>query len=123
MNIDLHCSSLALSILLFAGMGGLFLPLSPVALTLLLYMFAFQTKPIAMDKVGDLSYGTYVFGTPVIQLYIHNVNGLTPYVLFAFAGPTAMVLAFCSWRFVEKPCLQWQRKPKAAPTLTPEYAS
>jgi peptidoglycan/LPS O-acetylase OafA/YrhL len=58
-------------------------------------------------KLGDLSYGTYIFHSLVIHLFIsagfvksHPLASLFGIVL------SLLVLGFCSWRWLEKPLLK-----------------
>lgn len=58
--------------------------------------------------VGDLSYGTYLFGFPVTLSIIEATGGLPPYRLFAAVIVTTFACAWVSWRLVERPCLRWR---------------
>jgi peptidoglycan/LPS O-acetylase OafA/YrhL len=62
-------------------------------------------------RVGDLSYGIYIYAFPVQQLVAHLWGpGLTPIGMFALATPPVVLLAFFSWRLVEAPALALKRR-------------
>ncbi len=60
--------------------------------------------------VGDLSYGTYLFGYPVTLSVIAAANGLSVYSTFAATIAITLACAWLSWRFVEQPCLRLKSK-------------
>ncbi|WP_424810811.1 acyltransferase family protein [Roseococcus sp. YIM B11640] len=68
---------------------------------------AFPIKFALGQRVGDISYGTYLYAFPVQQAVI-TVFGASIGALgvSAIAAPIAMGLGYLSWRFVEKPFLQ-----------------
>jgi peptidoglycan/LPS O-acetylase OafA/YrhL len=62
-------------------------------------------------RVGDLSYGVYIYAFPIQQLVAHLWGpGLTPGVMFLLATPPVVALAYCSWRLVEAPALALKRR-------------
>ena len=62
-------------------------------------------------RVGDLSYGIYIYAFPAQQLAEHAWGpGLTPGGMLVLAAPPVAVLAFCSWRLIEAPALALKRK-------------
>ncbi len=84
------------------------------ALPYLLLYLAYR-KPIfvsGMKKIGDLSYGTYLFAFPIQQILVYvsgkSING---WWLAISASIIAMSLAWLSWRYIEKPALSLKRKP------------
>jgi peptidoglycan/LPS O-acetylase OafA/YrhL len=70
-----------------------------------------KTPVISLEKVGDLSYGTYLFAFPVQQSIV-SIFGASvgPLFLTVIALPITLVLAFLSWRFVERPALRWRSR-------------
>lgn len=65
--------------------------------------------PAIPERVGDLSYGAYIYGFPVQQILAHS--GLHEvhfgaYVLSCTA--LTLLLAAGSWHWVEKPALRWK---------------
>ena len=68
--------------------------------------------------IGDLSYGVYLFGFPVLGSVV-ALGGLalSPEVVFAFALPATVGLAAMSWHLVESPALRlrhWLRRRDTA---------
>ena len=56
------------------------------------------------SKIGDLSYGIYLFGFPVQQLIEYFLKP-TPLEMMLYALPVVIILAYLSWSFVEKKAL------------------
>lgn len=52
-------------------------------------------------RLGDLSYGTYLYAWPVQQTIAHFVPGISPWLMLAAAAPITLALAFLSWLLVE----------------------
>ncbi len=57
------------------------------------------------NKLGDYSYGLYIYGWPVAQALIVLNPQFSPLMLFALGAPITLGLAVLSWHFVEKPLL------------------
>lgn len=66
-------------------------------------------KPIRVqfyDKIGDLSYGAYIYAFPVQQMVVAALGReIGPIALTAIATPITLFLAFLSWTYIEKPAL------------------
>jgi peptidoglycan/LPS O-acetylase OafA/YrhL len=79
--------------------------LVPVAyLTLFLAVTLPATR---ISTTTDLSYGIYIYGFPVQQsLVAFGANRFGPAPFFAFAAAITVVLAWFSWRLVEKPAMR-----------------
>lgn len=58
------------------------------------------------NKLGDYSYGLYVFGFPIQQSLIALRPSLTWYALFALSMAAGLCLAAVSWHCVESPALR-----------------
>ncbi len=65
---------------------------------------------IKIDQFGDLSYGIYIYAFPTQQLTAHFIPGITPTYMLVVALPLVTMLAFMSWRFIEKPALTLKGK-------------
>src|SRR6266542_4174647 len=63
----------------------------------------------AFNRLGDYSYGLYVYAFPVQQMLIYRSNDISPTVLFWTAFPLTLALAVASWHLVEKPMLELKR--------------
>jgi peptidoglycan/LPS O-acetylase OafA/YrhL len=59
----------------------------------------------AFNRVGDYSYGLYVYAFPVQQTIASRVPNLSPGELFALSFLATLVLAAASWHALEKPAL------------------
>ena len=70
----------------------------------------------AYNRVGDYSYGIYIYAFPAQQLSMFLFPGLTPLENVLIAGPVTLGLAALSWYLVEKPSLG--RKEALGATLT-----
>lgn len=78
-----------------------------------------------IGQTEDYSYGTYVYGFPIAQLLqplCSEFGAIGWLANFVFTLPLALVAAFLSWRFVERPALQLKpggkgvaRPPRADP--------
>ncbi|UVC11650.1 acyltransferase [Rhizobium sp. TH2] len=67
----------------------------------------------ALEKVGDISYGLYLYGWPLLQATRVILGDYsTPLLLFLVAWPTTAVLGYLSWHLLEKRALA------LAPTLS-----
>ncbi len=62
--------------------------------------------------VGDLSYGTYLFGFPVTLSVMAVGGNLSVHQTFFAALATTLLCAWLSWRFVEQPCLRLKARAK-----------
>lgn len=59
----------------------------------------------AYNRVGDYSYGIYIYAFPVQQLAVHLFPQMTPLQNILMAFPLTLALAMLSWTFIEKPAL------------------
>jgi peptidoglycan/LPS O-acetylase OafA/YrhL len=64
------------------------------------------------NRIGDYSYGVYVYGWPMQQVVAAFWPGISPGQLMAAAGLAALGCAILSWHIVEKPALAWRRGPR-----------
>lgn len=64
-------------------------------------------------RIGDLSYGVYIFGFPVQQTMVQfaGKENLSPTLLAFHASWISMLIAFASWHLVEKPSLELKDRP------------
>jgi peptidoglycan/LPS O-acetylase OafA/YrhL len=105
---------LATVILLFAARGGMAVPLVlklclPYAVLYAGIAGGFGSRLKA--RIGDLSYGVYLFGFPVLgSIVALGHQTLSPQALFGIALPVTLVFAMLSWHLVENPALQLRRR-------------
>lgn len=69
-----------------------------------------------MKNVPDISYGIYVYGWPVISLWIWFRHG-SPWVTFVVATVISFVLGWLSWHFVESPALSLKQRIRSSRRL------
>ena len=75
----------------------------PIFISSSIIYFSLYTKKISLNKVGDLSYGIYLYHFPFIQL-IFSVSffNLNPWLGFLCVIFITVFASFISWHFVEK---------------------
>jgi peptidoglycan/LPS O-acetylase OafA/YrhL len=65
-----------------------------------------QIRPLEWyTRMGDYSYGTYVYAFPIQQL-VASLGFVSPFLNVMLAFPAVLVCAILSWRFVELPALR-----------------
>ena len=64
---------------------------------------------LAFNRLGDYSYGVYIYAFPMQQLMAHLFPGQSPLTNIALAAPPTLLCAVLSWRLVEKRALAWSR--------------
>lgn len=62
------------------------------------------------NKVGDASYGIYIYGFLIQQMAILALPWLTPAQSFFFVVPFVLTAAFASFYLIEKPALAHRRR-------------
>ena len=63
-------------------------------------------------RMGDCSYGLYLYGWPVQQMVMQTTGTSEPLALFAMSSPFALFMGWISCRLVEQPAMSL-RKPLA----------
>lgn len=77
-----------------------------ISVPYLVLYFAIGTRAtLDIRKVGDLSYGAYLFAFPIQQAIIGLLGPISPTKLSLLATPIVLVIAYFSWWFIEKPFL------------------
>ncbi len=72
----------------------------------ILYLGFFKCKPLLIyNRLGDYSYGMYIYAFPVEQAVAALYGGCTPITMIALSLPPTLALATFSWHFVEKRAL------------------
>ena len=59
---------------------------------------------------GDYSYGIYIYGFPIQQIFNHFFPSLNSYPSNLFTIPSTILIAYFSWHIIEKPSLFFARK-------------
>lgn len=63
------------------------------------------------ERLGDLSYGAYIFAFPVQQAMVSIFeNRIGPLTLMAVSMPTTLMMATISWHLVEKRAIKMRRR-------------
>ena len=62
--------------------------------------------PAWTGKLGDYSYGIYLWGVPVQQLMLSAFGAMSPGELTVLAWPVAALVAMFSWHAIEEPVLR-----------------
>jgi peptidoglycan/LPS O-acetylase OafA/YrhL len=85
------------------GRGVLLAPL----LTYVVLVAAYhpQLRWPAFNRVGDYSYGVYVYSFPIQQTLVERIPGIEPMPLFALALVLTLGAAMASWHWLEAPAL------------------
>jgi peptidoglycan/LPS O-acetylase OafA/YrhL len=96
------------------GRGALFGPLFTYAILVVAYHPRLQWP--AFNRVGDYSYGIYVYSFPIQQTLVERASGLlAPWALFAATMPLVLAMAALSWHGLEKPALGLKSRFRNAP--------
>jgi peptidoglycan/LPS O-acetylase OafA/YrhL len=85
------------------GRNPFFVPL--VAYLVLAFALHPRFRFAPFNRVGDYSYGLYVYAFPIQQILVHAFPGSRPVGLFIAAFAATAVLAVLSWHLVERPML------------------
>lgn len=78
------------------------------AIAYIVFVLAYHPKLYfaAFNRLGDYSYGLYIYAFPIQQLISHYHKGIRAIPLFLFAFPCILVVAIFSWHCIEKPSLK-----------------
>lgn len=90
----------------------------PLALPYLVFYLAYvpRGRVRSFNRIGDYSYGIYIYAWPVQQMTAALVHGVKPLEMFLLSFLGTCALAVASWHLIEKPALAM--KPDAAPVAT-----
>ena len=76
-----------------------------IAYTVLWLAFLPRLPTGRLERVGDCSYGIYVYAFPIQQTLRLAYPEIEPLMLFAATLVLVLPLALASWHLIEKPCL------------------
>lgn len=75
------------------------------------------------NRVGDYSYGVYIYAFPIEQMTAWALDEPTPILVSTIAFVPTLLLAILSWHLVEKPALRLKslsrRRDRGPTTMTP----
>lgn len=79
-----------------------------IAAPYLLFYIAYVPRGLvrAYNRLGDYSYGVYIYACPIQQVLIKIFPNIDHWSLTALALPVTMILAIASWKFIEQPWLR-----------------
>lgn len=66
-------------------------------------------KILNYNRLGDFSYGTYIYAWPVQQTLAVTLVGITPTQMTVYTGVIVIILSALSWYYVEKPSMKLKR--------------
>lgn len=92
----------------FTGFGATVAPLIVPYIVLTLAL-GVPTVPLGRFRGWDLSYAGYLYGFPVQQAVVYLTGTRDPMTVFLLALVIVMSLAAVSWRFIERPALNYGR--------------
>lgn len=91
-------------------------PLYPYAFGLaeaaFVFWFVYRTRWHGYNRLGDYSYGIYLWGYPAQQIMAHHFPTAAPLTNAALSLPLAVLLGVASWHLLEKPALSLKSVPR-----------
>ena len=68
-------------------------------------------KPVSdgLKRIGDMSYGTYIYAFPIQQMLIAMIPGVSPWQLTMLTIVAVLPIAFASWHIIEKNALSLKK--------------
>jgi len=94
------------------------------AIPYLVLVLAYRTRDLVglPARVGDYSYGLYIYAFPVQQAIVHFTAVDSGWVLFLLATPATLAAAIASWHYVEAPALTLKERLER-PLAEPVHAA
>jgi peptidoglycan/LPS O-acetylase OafA/YrhL len=116
---------LALAAACFVLHGSpVFRPLFGITVGYFCFWFAYATPWYGFNRLGDYSYGMYLWGYPVQQMIVQPIDAPQPLSVFFLSAPMALLIALLSWYLVEKPALRLKKwRWKTSATIAREHAA
>jgi peptidoglycan/LPS O-acetylase OafA/YrhL len=86
--------------------------ISTLYITYVIFFIAFLSflNYLNVDRMGDFSYGIYIYSFPIQQVVAYFILDISPIEMFLIVLPIVTLIGFLSWRFIEKPVLALKRK-------------
>ena len=84
----------------------------------LLYLAYIPGGPLRLfNKLGDYSYGIYIFGYPTQKAVMQLLPGSNAIELFVISLSITLAISAISWHFIERPAIGLKRKFTALPDI------
>jgi len=101
-----------LGVIALAISGHQFLMLYYLALPYCLFYLAYipAGKLRLYNRFGDYSYGVYLYAFPIQQALVLIFPDWSVLALIFVAGSLTLILAICSWHWIEQPALQLRKR-------------
>jgi len=106
-------TAMLIAVLLAAQVGSeWFMPIYILTLPWIVLSMAYAPTPLlyGYNRLGDYSYGVYIYAFPVQQWSAYLIKGIGPWEMTVVSLPIVLILAILSWNLVEKRALAF--KPK-----------
>ena len=62
------------------------------------------------NRIGDYSYGMYIYAFPIQQIIASLIPGVSPLVMLMLSFPASLVLAALSWHLIEQHALRLKKR-------------
>jgi peptidoglycan/LPS O-acetylase OafA/YrhL len=109
--INFRLALLALVLINFSFGQEWFMYVYPLALVYFLLYLVYATKYLKTDKkLGDISYGVYIYAWPIQQSVASLFPDFTPTQNTMLSTVVVFILAYTSWHYLEKPFLSLKSK-------------
>ncbi|MEI5687886.1 acyltransferase family protein [Sphingomonas kyungheensis] len=84
---------------------------APLAITMLVLSVGLIGPHVPVNRFGDISFGIYVYHSPIIQLLIWSkmTGGVGILLFFALTMTLILPIAWLSWTFIERPAMEWAK--------------
>lgn len=108
---------LPLAALMLLARGTLLYDLcSALFLAYALFWIAYVPRGVILgyNRVGDYSYGLYLYAFPIQQALVLYWPEMAPMTIFGLASLLTLCCAIVSWHLIEKPALDWCKRLNAA---------
>lgn len=102
-----HDAMLALAVLTYISYNtGSYQWLLGLSIAYFCFWFAYRTPYLNLAKLGDPSYGIYLWGWPLQQVMVSVFPGITPMPNFFASALVASIMGILSWHVIEQPALR-----------------